>query len=152
MNNQNENDTYIIPPNFVDTGTFFGGMFKARNVIEAGILSAAVGIPVCVLMPLGLTAKIIVLCLTALPLALFALIGISGESLSSFRVIFIKYLKNRRVVGGDVQVRAEMSTEKDRREKKTQKARVEKRAGREAGCGQKGPEPPQKRGRLSSRI
>lgn len=129
MNNQNENDTYIIPPNFVDTGTFFGGMFKARNVIEAGILSAAIGIPVCVLLPLGLTAKIIVLCLTALPLALFALIGISGESLSSFLVIFIKYLKNRRVVGGDVQVRAEMFTEKDRREKKTQKARVEKRAG-----------------------
>ena len=101
MSNQNENDTYIIPPNFVDTGTFFGGMFKARNVIEAGILSAAVGIPACVFLPLGLTAKIIVLCLTALPIALFALIGISGESLSSFLVIFLKYLKNRRVVGGE---------------------------------------------------
>jgi len=102
MSNKNENDTYIIPPNFVDTGTFFGGMFKARNVIEAGVLAAAAGIPVCVFLPLGLTAKIIVLCLTALPLALFALIGISGESLSSFLVIFLKYLKNRRVVGGDV--------------------------------------------------
>ena len=34
MNNQNDHDTYIIPPNFVETGTFFGGMFKARNVIE----------------------------------------------------------------------------------------------------------------------
>ena len=78
MSNKNENDTYIIPPNFVDTGTFFGGMFKARNVIEAGILAAAVGIPVCAFLPLGLTAKIIVLCLTALPLALFALVGISG--------------------------------------------------------------------------
>lgn len=100
MSNKNENDTYIIPPNFVDTGTFFGGMFKARNVIEAGILAAAVGIPVCAFLPLGLTAKIIVLCLTALPLALFALVGISGESLSSFLVIFLKYLKNRRIVGG----------------------------------------------------
>ena len=44
MNNNNDHDTYIIPPNFVDTGTFFGGMFKARNVIEAGILSAVVGL------------------------------------------------------------------------------------------------------------
>ena len=41
MNHQNDHDTYIIPPNFVDTGTFFGGMFRARNVIEAGILAVA---------------------------------------------------------------------------------------------------------------
>lgn len=60
MNNNNDHDTYIIPPNFVDTGTFFGGMFKARNVIEAGILSAVVGIPVFVCLPFGLTTRIIV--------------------------------------------------------------------------------------------
>lgn len=100
MNNQNDHDTYIIPPNFVDTGTFFGGMFKARNVIEAGILVVATGVPVLFL-PFSLTARIIVLCLTTLPLALVALIGISGESLSSFLFIFIKYLKNRRIIGGE---------------------------------------------------
>ena len=100
MNNQNDHDTYIIPPNFVDTGTFFGGMFRARNVIEAGILAAVTGVPVFLFLPFGLTARIIVLCLTTLPLVLFALIGISGESLSSFLVIFLKYMKNRRIVGG----------------------------------------------------
>ena len=100
MNNQNDHDTYIIPPNFVDTGTFFGGMFRARNVIEAGILAVATGLPVFLFLPFGLTARIIVLCLTTLPLVLFALIGISGESLSSFLVIFLKYMKNRRIVGG----------------------------------------------------
>ena len=98
MNNQNDHDTYIIPPNFVDTGTFFGGMFRARNVIEAGILAAVTGVPVFLFLPFGLTARIIVLCLTTLPLVLFALIGISGESLSSFLVIFLKYMKNRRIV------------------------------------------------------
>lgn len=82
-------------------GTFFGGMFKARNVIEAGILAFAIGVPVFSLLPLGLTARIIALCLTALPAALVALIGISGESLSSFLLIFIKYLRNRRIVGGN---------------------------------------------------
>lgn len=44
MDNQNERDIYVIPPNFVDTGTFFGGMFKARNVIEAGILAGGTGV------------------------------------------------------------------------------------------------------------
>ena len=57
MNHQRERDTYIIPPNFIDTGTFFGGLFKARNVIEAGILASAIGLPVLLCLPLGLTAQ-----------------------------------------------------------------------------------------------
>lgn len=79
MNHKIDRDTYIIPPNFIESGTFFGGMFKARNVIEAGILAFAIGVPVFSLLPLGLTARIIALCLTALPAALVALIGVSGE-------------------------------------------------------------------------
>lgn len=98
MSKSNEHDSYIIPPNFIDSGSFFGGMFKARNTIEAGVLLLAVGIPVFSL-GVSITTKIIILCLTALPLALFALIGIGGESLSSFAIIFLRYLRNRRVVG-----------------------------------------------------
>ena len=101
MSNKNDHDIYIIPPNFIETGTFFGGMFRARNVIEAGILAFVIGTPVFLFLPFGLTARIIALCLTALPVALVALIGISGESLSQFLVTFLKYLRNRRVVGGD---------------------------------------------------
>lgn len=101
MSNKNDHDTYIIPPNFIETGTFFGGMFRARNVIEAGILVFAIGMPVFLFLPFGLTTRIIILCLTALPVGLVALIGISGESLSQFLVIFLKHLRNRRVVGGD---------------------------------------------------
>lgn len=76
-------------------------MFRARNVIEVGILAFAIGTPVFLCLPFGLTARIIALCLTALPVALVALIGISGESLSQFLITFLKYLRNRRVVGGD---------------------------------------------------
>ena len=101
MSNKNDHDIYIIPPNFIETGTFFGGMFRARNVIEAGILAFAIGTPVFLCLPFGLTARIIALCLTALPVALVALIGISGESLSQFLITFLKYLRNRRIVGGD---------------------------------------------------
>ncbi len=123
MNNQSDHDTYIIPPNFVDTGTFFGGMFKARNVIEAVILAAAVGLPLFIFIPLGLTPRIIILCLTALPLMLVALIGISGESLSAFLIIFLKYLKNRRIIGKADTVCA---TGKASKEKPSEKAKKEK--------------------------
>ena len=127
MNNNNDHDTYIIPPNFVDTGTFFGGMFKARNVIEAGILSAVVGIPVFVCLPFGLTTRIIVLCLTAMPLGMVALIGISGESLSSFLFIFLKYLRNRRVVGIEEQSSSPgAANDKPAPAKKRQKIRSDK--------------------------
>lgn len=96
-NKQNEFDSYYIPPNFVEHGTILGGMFKFRNVLEAGIIVALIGIPVFML-GISITSKIIILCLTALPLALFALIGISGESLSSFIFGFFKFLKHKRVI------------------------------------------------------
>ena len=134
MDNQNDRDIYVIPPNFVDTGTFFGGMFKARNVIEAGILAGGTGIPVFLFLPAGLTVRVIVLCLTSLPLALLALIGISGESLTSFLAIFLKYLRNRRVVGGDGE-EAQGQKGKPRRAK-SQRA-GDKASGRDKGRRQK---------------
>lgn len=100
MTNQQEHDTCIIPPNFIDTGTFFGGLFKARNVIEAGIVSAAIGLPIIFCLPYSLTARIVILCLTVLPLALAALIGIDGESLSAFLLDFLRFCHRRRIVGG----------------------------------------------------
>lgn len=90
-------DTYVIPPNFIDTGTILGGMFRLRNAIEAVALLSCIGLPVFQL-PLSLTGKIIVLCLTALPLTLLALIGVAGESLSSFILNFFRYLAKRRII------------------------------------------------------
>lgn len=95
---QERQDIYVIPPNFIESGTFFGGMLKIRNTFEAGVLALGAGVPVLCL-GVSLTAKIIILCFTALPLGILALVGISGESLSSFAFIFIKYLRNRRIVG-----------------------------------------------------
>ena len=75
-------------------------MFRTRNVIEAGILGAAVGLPVLNL-GVSLTTRIIILCLTALPLVLLDLIGVGGSSLSSFILLFFSYLRNRRVLSQD---------------------------------------------------
>ena len=118
---EEHHDTYLIPPNFIEGGTFFGGMFKIRNVIEAGILAVAVGVPVLSI-HISLTARIIILCFTALPLALFGLLGVSGESLSSFVFAFFKWLKNRRIVG-----KAEIKTKKaDKKEKRQVALKKEK--------------------------
>ena len=95
---QEENDLYIIPPNFIESGTLFGGTVKIRNAIEAAIITLGVGLPIFKL-PFTLTTKIMVACVTVLPLALFAVIGIDGESLSSFVINFFVYLKKRRIVG-----------------------------------------------------
>jgi len=106
---QETQNSYIIPPNFIESGTFFGGMFRLRNAIEAGALALMAGLPV-INLNLPLTTRIIIICLTALPLALFGLIGISGESLTSFIFIFFKYLKNRRIVGNDPDAKTQSSS------------------------------------------
>jgi len=90
-----ELDVYVIPPNFIESGKLFGGMFKMRNAIEAGVLAGGCAFFVFKL-PLSLTAKIIILCFTSLPLAIFGLMGVDGESLSEFLVSVFKFLKNRR--------------------------------------------------------
>lgn len=95
---QEENELYIIPPNFIESGTLFGGTVKIRNAIEAAIITLDVGLPIFKL-PFTLTTKIMVACVIVLPLALFAIIGIDGESLSSFVINFFVYLKKRRIVG-----------------------------------------------------
>ena len=94
---QKERDVYIIPPNFIEGGSLMGGMFKTRNAIEAGILGALTALPVLQL-GFSLTTRIIILCLTTLPLVLVALIGVGGQSLSQFIIQFISYLRNRRVL------------------------------------------------------
>ncbi len=97
MNSSENHDTYIIPPNFIERGTVLGGMFKIRNVVEAAALAVLIGIPVFSL-GLSLTARIIILCLTALPLAVLALVGLGGQSLSSYALSVIRFLRKKRVI------------------------------------------------------
>lgn len=97
MNNTEERDFYIIPRNFIDEGTFMGGALKVRNTIEAVVLALLIAVPV-INLPLSLTVKITILCLTALPFGMLALIGVAGESLTSFVFGFFKFLVSRRVL------------------------------------------------------
>ena len=94
---QEERDVYVIPPNFIEGGTLMGGLIRTRNAIEAGVLGVLTALPVLRL-NLSLTTRVIILCLTTLPLVLAALIGIGGQSLSQFLLQFILWLRNRRVL------------------------------------------------------
>ena len=119
-----EFETYTIPPNFIEGSTLFGGLFKLRNAIEAGVLAVGAGLPVF-LLNIPLTTRIIILCLTALPLALLGLFGVSGECLSSFIFAFFKWLKNRRVVG--VVPEKEAPAKPVKKEKPVKKAVIEEK-------------------------
>lgn len=134
MSKPNDYDTYIIPPNFIEGGTFFGGLLKLRNTAEALVIVLAIGIPVFSVSTLTLTAKIIILCLTALPLGIIALVGINGESLSSFIFLVLKYLHSaivtlKEVVPVDIEtiglnIRKCRNAKKMRQEDLAQKANV----------------------------
>ena len=97
MNQPEEQQVFFLPRNFIERGTFMGGMFKIRNAIEGGILAIIITIPVLYL-PLSLTMRIIILCMTALPAAMVSLIGIGGESLTAFFMNALRFLINRRMI------------------------------------------------------
>lgn len=134
MTNPEDHQVMFIPRNFIERGTFMGGTFKIRNAIEGGILALAIAIPVLHL-PFSLTVRIIVLCMTALPAAMVSLIGIGGESITSFLINALRFLKNRRVI-----LRSDVHPEpKQRRwskprnkEPKVQKPKRKRKQGKEA--------------------
>lgn len=90
-------ETYFIPANFTDAGRL-GGLFEIRNVIEAVIL----GLPVLFLcfrfLPLGLTARIIATMIIFVPVAGFALIGISDDSLTRYVKAWRIWQKKKRIL------------------------------------------------------
>jgi hypothetical protein len=97
MNSPEEQQVALIPRNFMERGTFMGGMFRIRNAIEGAVLAAGIGIPV-VHLPLSLTTRIVILCMTSLPATMVALIGIGGESLTAFLMNALRFVKNRRII------------------------------------------------------
>ena len=94
---ENERSVYIIPPNFIDSGTVLGGMIKIRNAIEALILTLLILVPI-LKTEFGLTTKIVIICLTVLPVGILSIVGIGEDSLIEYIVNFLKFLKKRRII------------------------------------------------------
>lgn len=74
---------FFIPTNFEDSGKLLD-LFGIRNVIEAGILSLPFVYLIFKLVPLGLTWKIIISAVFAIPVGEFALLGINDDPLTEF--------------------------------------------------------------------
>ena len=89
-------NVYTIPPNYTDSGKLLGGMLETRNTVEAGILLMLVGYPELMWMHLSATAKVVVMVMTLLPLGVFALMGIGGDSLLQYASHMVMYLIRRR--------------------------------------------------------
>lgn len=112
-------DVYIIPPNFVKEGTLFSGRAEARNVVEAAFLGL-IGIRFLVFLNLGIKGKIYVGIILILPLVILAVIGVQGESLSSFLIRFFSYIVKRRVL---TEPNGQYRLKRNRRIRKQQKKR-----------------------------
>ena len=82
---------YPVPANYTDSGRLFGGLCEVRNTVEAVVLVALLGYP-------ELPLKVVVMTVTLLPLGVFALIGIGGESLLQYALHMAAYAKAKRVL------------------------------------------------------
>lgn len=90
-------DVYTIPPNYAEEGTIFSGRLRIRNAVEAGVL-VFLCMQVLLSLDWGVRAKIYAGIIVIVPVAIFSLLGVQGESLTSFIFQFLKYLKNRRIL------------------------------------------------------
>jgi len=90
-------DVYTIPPNFAKEGTILSGRVEARNAVEAAVLILLL-FQILMAANLSVKGKIYAGIIVILPAAIFAVIGVQGESLSSFIFQFFCYLARRRTL------------------------------------------------------
>ena len=99
MNDDREySNVYMIPPNYTDSGKLLGGLLEVRNTVEAGILLLLAGYPEVMWLHLPITAKVTVMTVTLLPLGVFALIGLGGDSLLQYVTHIVWYWIRRRTL------------------------------------------------------
>ena len=91
-----EKNVYMIPVNYTDSGKLLGGMLSVRSAIETVILLLVFGYIELAIIPMGETLRIIVMVVTLLPMGVFAMMGIDGESLFQYIGHICKYIVRRR--------------------------------------------------------
>lgn len=96
MDEREVNNIYAIPANYTDSGKLFGGMLETRNTIEAIILVLLIGYPEFKWLPVPGTIKVIIMVVTLLPIGVFALMGIAGDSLCQYFMHICRHMARRR--------------------------------------------------------
>ena len=90
-----ERDVYLIPQNFVDTGTILGGTVKLRNAVEAVVLAVGSAVPLFYL-PLAFNIRLMIVIAVSVPLGVFGVVGIGGDSLMQYLSHIVRFGLNRR--------------------------------------------------------
>lgn len=126
MDQEDRIDIYTIPPNFAEEGTMLSGRIKTRNAVETAILLAVL-LPVLYSLQLPVKAKLYIGIIVLVPLTIFAVIGVQGESLSAFVGSFLRFLRRRRVLTvPDERYRLEQNRRREKREQEERKNREKK--------------------------
>jgi hypothetical protein len=125
---------YPIPANYTDSGRLFGGLCEVRNTIEAAVLVVLIGYPELTWLHFALPLKVIVMTITLLPLGVFALIGIGGESLLQYALHMVAYMRTKRVLHFERIQAIEIEKEKgNQRPSHKQKAKKPRKRAKLAG-------------------
>ena len=96
MEEREYSTVYVIPANYTDSGKLFGGMVETRNAVEAGALVLLVGYPELMWIPMSATIRIVVMTVMLIPLAVFAFMGIDGDSLLQYLGHMLSFWRNKR--------------------------------------------------------
>lgn len=125
---------YPVPANYTDSGRLFGGLCEVRNTVEAAVLVLLIGYPELVWLHLALPLKVVVMTITLLPLGVFALIGIGGESLLQYVLHMAAYAKAKRILHFERIQAIEVEEEKGKQHpSKSQKSKTRRKHAKLAG-------------------
>ena len=90
-------DVHVIPDNYTNSGRIINGMIELRNAVEGAIVSAVLGfIEYLFFYRLDTVKMFAIIVITIGPIFIASVVGISGDSISQFSLLFINYLKNKR--------------------------------------------------------
>lgn len=126
MDQEERIDIYTIPPNFAEEGTMLSGRIKTRNAVETAILLAVL-LPILYSLQVPVKAKLYIGMIVLVPLTIFAVIGVQGESLAAFVGSFLRFLRRRRVLTvPDERYRLEQNRRREKQEREERKSREKK--------------------------
>ena len=81
--------------NFDDT--IIAGTVKLRNAVEAAVLAVGSAVPLFYL-PLAFNIRLMIVIAVSVPLGVFGVVGIGGDSLTQFVAHWFRFMKRRRIV------------------------------------------------------
>lgn len=96
MDDKEFSNVYAIPANYTDSGKLLGGMLETRNTVETAFLLLLVGYPELAWLSTSAMAKVVIMTVTLLPLAIVGLMGIGGDSLMQYVTHMVMHFASRR--------------------------------------------------------